>query len=44
MMSDFRVKNTLFYNRPGQTFGDQELLLIFTESHGPPHILIFLVV
>jgi hypothetical protein len=26
-----------------QTFSDQELLLIFTESSGPPHILIFLV-
>jgi hypothetical protein len=31
-------------NRPGQTFADQELLIIFTESCGPPHILIFLVV
>jgi hypothetical protein len=28
-------------NRPGQTFADKELLLIFTESCGPPHILIF---
>jgi hypothetical protein len=35
------IKN---YDRPGQTFADQELLLIFKESRGPPHILIFLVV
>jgi hypothetical protein len=32
------------YSRPGQTFDDQELLLIFPESRGPPHILMFLVV
>jgi hypothetical protein len=32
------------YVRPGQTFTDQELLIIFTESRGPPHILIVLVV
>jgi hypothetical protein len=32
------------YRRPGQTFADQELLPIFTESRGPPLILIFLVV
>jgi hypothetical protein len=30
----------LLYIRPGQTFADQELLLISTESRGPPHILI----
>jgi hypothetical protein len=29
------------YIRPGQAFADQELLLIFPESRGPPHILIF---
>jgi hypothetical protein len=33
-----------YYIRPGQTFADQELILIFTETRGPPHILIFLVV
>jgi hypothetical protein len=32
------------YSRPGQIFADQELILIFTEYRGPPHILIFLVV
>jgi hypothetical protein len=26
---------------PGYTFADQEILLIFTESRGPPRILIF---
>jgi hypothetical protein len=31
------------YGRPGHTFADQKLLLIFTEPRGPPHILIFLV-
>jgi hypothetical protein len=30
--------------RSGQTFADQELLLIFTESRGPPRIVTFLVV
>jgi hypothetical protein len=28
-------------NQAWQTFADQELLLIFTEYGGPPHILIF---
>jgi hypothetical protein len=28
-------------DQPGQTFADQELLPIFPESRGPPHILIF---
>jgi hypothetical protein len=35
------MKLALVYNRPGQTFADQELLLIFPETRGPPHILIF---
>jgi hypothetical protein len=34
---------TIFYVRPGQTFADQELLLIYTESRGPAYILIFLI-
>jgi hypothetical protein len=35
------VVEVLLLDRPGQTYADQELLLIFTESRGPPHILIF---
>jgi hypothetical protein len=34
----------MFYFRPGQTFADQELVLIFPESCSQPHILIFSVV
>jgi hypothetical protein len=32
------------YDSLGQTCAEQELLLLFTESRGPPHILMFLVV
>jgi hypothetical protein len=36
---DYQV--ILIYIRPGQTFADQELLLISTESPSPPHVLNF---
>jgi hypothetical protein len=40
----YDVRLALSMAQAGHTSADQELLLMFTESRGPPHIVIFLVV
>jgi hypothetical protein len=35
------MRSSILYTRHGQTFADQELLILLTESRSPPYILFF---